>query len=427
MLFYTAYNYIQNFTRDSPHVPNCDNEIQHRPTRSTNQLIIKCSVMIRIKALRAITQPLKSIRFISTHRPNDIGFVFDIDGVLLRGKKPIPSARAALDLLNDHSIPYIFLTNGGGIPEQERINFMSSSLDLPLSPLQLVQSHTPMKALAHRHAYDRVLVVGGPGDKARECARNYGFQDVIMPMDIVKHDPSVAPHHRYTPEQLETLALSSEQLNIEKPIEAVLVFNDPRDMGTDIQVVMDLLNSENGVLGTKRRVSKLKNRESPAIPIIFSNNDFLWANDYQLPRFGQGAFRITVESLYREMNILKPSENLESIIMGKPFKIQYDFAHHVLIDWRQKLIDHDFMSQEQVLPTLGAEPSSSPFNHIYMVGDNPESDIKGANDHGWESILLRTGVYKDEDWNEIIAKPTAGVYDNVLESVQSVLRKHRII
>lgn len=111
MLFYTAYNHIKYFARDSPHVPVCDNEIQHRPTRSTNQVTIKSSEMIRIKALRAITQPLKSIRFISTHRPNDIGFVFDIDGVLLRGKKPIPSARAALDLLNDHSIPYIFLTN----------------------------------------------------------------------------------------------------------------------------------------------------------------------------------------------------------------------------------------------------------------------------------------------------------------------------
>ncbi len=29
-----------------------------------------------------------------------------------------------------------------------------------------------------------------------------------------------------------------------------------------------------------------------------------------------------------------------------------------------------------------------------MVGDNPAADIAGANAHGWESILLRTGVYK---------------------------------
>jgi len=28
------------------------------------------------------------------------------------------------------------------------------------------------------------------------------------------------------------------------------------------------------------------------------------------------------------------------------------------------------------------------------VGDNPESDIAGANAHGWNSILLRTGVYQ---------------------------------
>lgn len=43
--------------------------------------------------------------------------------------------------------------------------------------------------------------------------------------------------------------------------------------------------------------------------------------------------------------------------------------------------------------------------HVYMIGgglrsitkkltpDNPLSDIWGANDYGWNSILVRTGVY----------------------------------
>ncbi|KAG2731865.1 hypothetical protein G9P44_005452 [Scheffersomyces stipitis] len=95
--------------------------------------------------------------------------------------------------------------------------------------------------------------------------------------------------------------------------------------------------------------------------------------------FGQGAFRIIVENLYREVNQLKDSQHLHSIIMGKPFKIQYDFAHH-----------------------------NSPFKSIFMVGDNPASDIKGANDNGWESILVRTGVYDNEDLSTIIAQPTVG-------------------
>lgn len=28
-----------------------------------------------------------------------------------------------------------------------------------------------------------------------------------------------------------------------------------------------------------------------------------------------------------------------------------------------------------------------------MIGDNPHSDIKGANEIGWISILVRTGVF----------------------------------
>lgn len=28
-----------------------------------------------------------------------------------------------------------------------------------------------------------------------------------------------------------------------------------------------------------------------------------------------------------------------------------------------------------------------------MIGDNPKSDIKGANDAGWISILVRSGVF----------------------------------
>ena len=34
---------------------------------------------------------------------------------------------------------------------------------------------------------------------------------------------------------------------------------------------------------------------------------------------------------------------------------------------------------------------------VYAVGDNILSDIIGANAHGWESILVKTGVYKDGD------------------------------
>jgi Haloacid dehalogenase-like hydrolase len=50
-------------------------------------------------------------RTFSTARAS-VGAVFDIDGVLIRGKSPLPGARNALLQLQRNKIPFIFLTNG---------------------------------------------------------------------------------------------------------------------------------------------------------------------------------------------------------------------------------------------------------------------------------------------------------------------------
>ena len=61
-----------------------------------------------------------------------------------------------------------------------------------------------------------------------------------------------------------------------------------------------------------------------------------------------------------------------------------------------------------------------------MVGDNPESDIRGANDfespHGveWSSVLVNTGVHRKG--SEPKYKPTAMVED-VLAAVKWALRE----
>lgn len=38
----------------------------------------------------------------------------------------------------------------------------------------------------------------------------------------------------------------------------------------------------------------------------------------------------------------------------------------------------------------------SPLRRIYMVGDNPKADIRGANTAGdpWRSVLVETGVFR---------------------------------
>jgi ribonucleotide monophosphatase NagD (HAD superfamily) len=67
---------------------------------------------------------------------------------------------------------------------------------------------------------------------------------------------------------------------------------------------------------------------------------------------------------------------------------------------------------------------------VYMVGDNPESDIAGANRHvselgtEWVSVLVRTGVWSAERGGKLVGelKPRA-VVDDVMGAVEWALRR----
>lgn len=345
-------------------------------------------------------------RFVQTSS-KQIGFAFDIDGVLLRGGTPIAKAGDALKLLNDSKIPYVLLTNGGGKLEADRVKFISETLDVPISPLQIVQSHTPYKALVNK--FDRILAVGTPS--VRTVAETYGFKDVVHQYDLIRYNKSIAPFSGLTPEMLAIHSREIPDLD-SKRFDAVLVFNDPHDWAGDLQTISDLINSENGMLNTLRTEKSSK----PSIPIYFSNQDLLWANPYKLNRFGQGAFRILNRSLFSSMN---NGAELEDHAIGKPTKLTYDFAHHVLIDWRSKMLSGKTNSDIQKLPTLGIAPEKTPFEKVFMVGDNPASDIIGAQNYGWDSCLVRTGVYRDGD-NLKTVRPTM-IVDDVFEAVISAL------
>lgn len=52
----------------------------------------------------------------SVLRPDEtIAFAFDIDGVLIRNNISLPGARETLSMLQRYKVPFIFLTNGGGL------------------------------------------------------------------------------------------------------------------------------------------------------------------------------------------------------------------------------------------------------------------------------------------------------------------------
>lgn len=72
--------------------------------------------------------------------------------------------------------------------------------------------------------------------------------------------------------------------------------------------------------------------------------------------------------------------------MGKPYQRTYEFAEKRLILHRRHL-----------LRDIGDMPGH--LKRVYMVGDNPASDIAGGNHYkspygtDWVSVLVQTGVY----------------------------------
>ncbi|KAF2016320.1 HAD-superfamily hydrolase [Aaosphaeria arxii CBS 175.79] len=326
----------------------------------------------------------------------DMAFVFDIDGVLVHGDRLIPEGKRVLEILNGDNqlgikIPHIFLTNGSGKPEEPRVQQLSGILKNPISTDQFIQSHTPMRALSEY--YKTVLVVGGEGYKCREVAEQYGFQDIVVPNDIVAWDPTIAPYRVFTEEERAT----SRPRDFSKTnIEAIMVFSDSRDYATDMQIIMDLLRSEDGRLGTVA-----KDPVSQRIPIYFSQGDMLCPTEHPIPRMSQGTFRIGLEAMYKAIT----GADLERVVYGKPELATYKYADEVIASWMEQI------HNDEKLP-----------KNIYMIGDNPASDIVGGNMYGWNTCLVRTGVFQGGD-NDEENPASFGVFKNVLEAVTTAMKK----
>lgn len=332
-------------------------------------------------------------------RAKNMAFAFDIDGVLAHGNEPIEEAKEVLKILNGDNelgikIPHILLTNGGGKTEEARCAQLSEILESPISTDQFIQSHTPMQALAEY--YETVLVCGGEDYKVREVAENYGFKNVVHPKDILAWDPTVSPWRTFS----DADRANAKPRDFSKmKFDAILVFADSRDYATDMQVIMDLLLAEDGKLLTRA--------EDPVIsriPVYFSQGDLVFPTNHKgPPRLTQGAFRISIEAQYKALT----GVDLERVVYGKPERATYTYADEVLKAWMEQL--HD----EARLP-----------ENIYMVGDNPQSDIIGGNMYGWNTCLVRTGVFQGKEGENDHSNPANfGVFNNVLEAVKSALAK----
>ncbi|XP_016088460.1 cat eye syndrome critical region protein 5-like [Sinocyclocheilus grahami] len=93
------------------------------------------------------------------------GLLFDIDGVLVRGRTPIPAAKQCFRNLVDgdgkYKVPVVFVTNAGNSLRETKAEQLSHLLEVEVSADQVVLSHSPLRVFTQFH--DLCVLVSGQG------------------------------------------------------------------------------------------------------------------------------------------------------------------------------------------------------------------------------------------------------------------------
>ncbi|XP_076893581.1 mitochondrial hydrolase YKR070W-like [Bidens hawaiensis] len=337
------------------------------------------------------------------NRPS-VGIAFDIDGVILRGRSPIGDSPKALRRLYDYDadsgslkIPYLFLTNGRGIPESRRASELSQLLGVNIDPIQIVQGHSPFKNLLTRFE-NELIVATGKGEPAVVMSE-YGFKKAISLDEYASYfkniDP-LSPYKTWTTTQPCNEQKSSGFDVTSERVKAAFVVSDPVDWSRDIQVLCDILRS-GGLPGEK-------SEHQPHM--YFAADDLEYQAVFPSERLGMGAFRIALESIFNSIHH-KP---LKYTSFGKPNPFVFKNAESILME----------------LNGIYKDTKSHSFKTLYMIGDNPSVDIKGARQagHPWFSILTRTGVFRGKENHTYY--PADKVVDTVADAVEFILRREAI-
>ncbi|KAL4440223.1 hypothetical protein ABPG75_003224 [Micractinium tetrahymenae] len=352
-------------------------------------------------------------------------FVFDIDGVLIRGRHTLPQAQRALAKLytSDGSrprYPICFLTNGGGVTERFKAHQLSEWLGVAVDESQVVLSHTPFRQLVGQFGNQPVLVSGR--GQVWEVAHHYGLRQVVTPRQLVRHMPAAVPFHEdqglFPGGDLPVYTRELKYGSPQHPIKAIFVFTDPSDWYRDLQLMVDVLTS-GGAPGHTCLPG------TPPPEVFFSNPDLLWANEFPQPRFGQGAFSACLETLYEKVT----GKPLKAHHFGKPHAAPYLLAEQLLLAQAQAL-GLELPEGPEAAPSSSGGSSMQharmplPFSGIFAVGDNPAADVRGANAAGapWVSVLvIKTGVARANCSRD----PAQLVVDNVEAAVDAALHRTR--
>ncbi|NP_001315451.1 haloacid dehalogenase-like hydrolase domain-containing 5 [Danio rerio] len=276
------------------------------------------------------------------------GLLFDIDGVLVRGRTPIPAAKQCFRNLVDgdgkYKVPVVFVTNAGNALRQTKAEQLSHLLEVEVSPEQVVLSHSPLRVFTQFH--DMCVLVSGQGPVV-EVAHNVGFKNVVT-IDMLREAYpllDVVDHHRRPKDTI-------PQTKDLPHIDAVILFGEPIRWETNLQLIVDVL------LTNGRPGNPVTSLHYPHIPVLACNMDLLWMAEAKNPRFGHGMFLVCLESIYKKIT---GCELKYEALIGKPSVVTYNYAELLIREQAEKL------------------GWTRPVQRLYAIGDNPMADIYGAN------------------------------------------------
>jgi HAD superfamily hydrolase (TIGR01456 family) len=253
---------------------------------------------------------------------------------------------------------------------------------------------------------------------------SYGFENFELLEDYITRYPLLVPWKEYnTSNNSKWSICSTSTQEHTQPIKAILQLHEPVEWGEALQVLTDVLRS-GGELNATGYVPDVR---SPP-PLHIANPDVTYAAHYSVPRFTSGAFILCLNTLYRHFTGKDLTPYLT--FYGKPLRDTYRHIANLLVQ-RWNIQQKSFLSHSSSSTTSSSTSSFTssflppPFTQIYAIGDNPLSDIRGANSVGWFSILVRTGIFQQGENDP--TDPAQLVVPSVREAVQYILHKHHYL
>ena len=343
--------------------------------------------------------------------------ISDVDGVIVLDAHPTENAQESIKFLlqplskldktlfediNEH-IPFICMTNAGGLLEQKKADSLNNLLELhdekeKLTAEHIILNYTPLRSISSQFK-DKIILLAGIGD-IRVVAESLGIDKYLTVEEYCTLFPYLVPNSKRSKEnQILLRPIIKERLGIndesifDDPIQifAIIILNDVHKWDECTQIMCDLCSSENGIIADK--INSLAD-DFEHIPIYACSNDLMYAGKFRLPRIACGGAVETFKNLYKIIHKQEP----KITFYGKPELTSYKYAEdYIRAKWKNFEI-----------------------TNFYMIGDNPLTDIKGANNAKWKSILVKTGMHQSDE-NDL-DNPATFVVNHIKEAVNLILK-----